>query len=94
MRYPDFQSNPPELSWSEGFNGSKGMFDLKFHFGSGTNWISYPRDEWYDIIASKTGSLLSLVETSEISAMGGYDKIGMELLEDALVGVWQSWVED
>ena len=94
MRYPDFQPNPPELCWSEGFKGSKGMFDLKFYFGSGTNWISYTRDEWLDIIANKTGSLLSLVETSELSAMGGYDKMGMELLKDALVGVWKSWFGD
>lgn len=94
MRYPDFQSIPPELLWSEGFKGAEGVFDLKFHFGSGTSWISYPDDEWNDIIASKAGTLLSLVETSEISAMGGYDKPGMELLEDALVRAWKSWVGD
>lgn len=30
----------------------------------------------------------------KLSAMGVYDKAGIEFLEDALVGVWESWVGD
>ena len=71
-----------------------GLFAVSELVDKTIHQMQVPRDEWYEIIASKTGSLLSLVETSEISAKGGYDKIGMELLEDALVRVWKSWVGD
>lgn len=94
MRFPEFQPLPPELSWSEGYKRTEGVFDLKFRFGSGTSWINYPEDEWHDIITSKTGALLSLVETSEMTAMGDYDKPGMEELEDALDRAWKVWVGD
>lgn len=87
----NFQTIPPELSWSIGGPMGPDLFSLEFIFGSGADWPYGTGAKIPEIVTKRMEALIHLLETTERFAENIKDNKNFGQLEYALVRSYETW---